>query len=286
MCRTTISTILLLVWWCATSFAQPVTSGPEAGTLIIIGGAARDTVFVNTFMRMAGGPDAPIVVIPTAQEQPGGANGDLERVGDYFREHGFNQVTVRHTRDRAVADQDTFVAPIHAARGIWLTGGRQWRLVDAYAGTRTLEAMWDVLKRGGVIAGSSAGATIQGSYLARGDTRTNTIMMGDHEEGFGFITNVAIDQHTLARNRQFDIFEILEVHPHLLGMSIDENTGIVVQGNTGVVIGNSYLLMYDGTEWNDATREYEPVPIERRPFHTLRRGDVYDFAKRKVVKKR
>ena len=79
MRRTAISTILLLVWWCATSFAQPVTSGPDSGTLIIIGGAARDTVFINTFMRLAGGPDAPIVVIPTAQERPGGADGDLAR---------------------------------------------------------------------------------------------------------------------------------------------------------------------------------------------------------------
>ena len=79
-----------------------------------------------------------------------------------------------------------------------------------------------------VIGGSSAGATIQGSYLARGDAKTNTIMMGDHEEGFGFLKNAAIDQHLLRRNRQFDLLEVIRARPELLGIGIDEDTAIVV----------------------------------------------------------
>ncbi len=72
--------------------------------------------------------------------------------------------------------------------GVWFTGGRQWRIVDAYAGTMAEREIRKVLDRGGVIGGSSAGATIQGSYLVRGDTKTNTVMMGDHEEGFAYLT--------------------------------------------------------------------------------------------------
>ena len=119
-------------------------------------------------------------------------------------------------------ERDTFV---------WFTGGRQWRLADSYLGTKVEEELWALLGRGGVIGGSSAGATIQGSYLARGDTKTNTIMMGDHDEGFGFLKNTAIDQHLLRRNRQFDLIEIIEAWPELLGIGIDENTAIVVQGD-------------------------------------------------------
>ena len=59
-------------------------------------------------------------------------------------------------------------------------------------------------------------------YMVRGDTNENTIMMGDHEEGFGFIRNVTIDQHLLTRNRQFDLIEVIEAHPELLGIGIDE----------------------------------------------------------------
>ena len=80
---------------------------------------------------------------------------------------------------------------------------------------------WQVLERGGVIGGTSA-ATIQGSFLARGDTRHNQIMVGDHQQGFGFLKNVTIDQYTLARNRHYDMFQILQERPDLLGLSVDE----------------------------------------------------------------
>ena len=75
-------------------------------------------------------------------------------------------------------------------------------------------------------------------------------MMGDHEEGLNFLTNVAIDQHLMARNRHFDLFEILDNRPELLGIGLDENTGIIVKGNTFTVMGESYVAMYDGTRWS------------------------------------
>ncbi len=61
----------------------------------------------------------------------------------------------------------------------YFTGGRHWRIADSYLNTKVHEELLKLLDRGGVIAGSSAGATIQGSYLARGDTKNNQIMMGD-----------------------------------------------------------------------------------------------------------
>ena len=219
------------------------TVGPENGSLVIVGGAMRDPAIVQRFLELAGGPDSKIVVIPTA-------GGRDEYEADWsgltqFRSAGATDVSVLHTTNREVADSDEFVAAIESASGLWFTGGRQWRLVDAYAGTKTEEALWRLLERGGVIGGSSAGATIQGSYLVRGDTETNTVMMGDHEVGFGFLKNVGIDQHLLRRNRHFDMLEIMEAHPELLGIGIDENTAIVVQGDEFEVIGETYVVIYD-----------------------------------------
>lgn len=203
----------------------------------------RDPAIMDQFLNLAGGPDAPIVVIPTA--------GAAEHYGQYwsglrqFKAAGATQLTVLHTKDRGVANSDDFVGPIKEARGVWFSGGRQWRLADSYLHTKVEEELWALLERGGVIGGSSAGATIQGSYLARGDTKTNTIMMGDHQEGMGFLRNTAIDQHVLQRNRQFDLIEIIEAHPDLLGIGIDENTAIVVSGDQFTVIGQSYVAIYD-----------------------------------------
>ena len=184
------------------------------------------------------------MVIPTANGAP--TYDRFHRAARFFREEaGVKDVVVLHTNDRAEADSEAFVEPIRRAKGVWFPGGRQWRLADSYLGTRTHRELDALLARGGVIGGSSAGATIQGSYLARGDTETNTIMMGDHEEGFGFLRDTAIDQHLLRRNRQFDLIEIVDARPELLGIGLDENTGIVVRGDNFRVIGESYVAIYD-----------------------------------------
>jgi cyanophycinase len=242
--------------------------GPPNGSLVIVGGAMRDTAIVRRFIDLAGGTEAHIVVIPTAGGAP---EYDQTYAGlQTFRRLGANNLTVVHTLDRSEADSDDFVEPIEEASGVWFPGGRQWRLADSYLDTRTEEALWRVLERGGVIGGSSAGATIQGEYLARGDTGGNTVMMGDHEEGFGFLKGSAIDQHLLRRNRQFDLIEIIEAKPDLLGIGIDENTAIVVQGDRFEVIGQSLVAIYD----------HERMIGETGKFYFLFPGDEFDLEDR------
>ncbi len=247
--------------------------GPANGHLVIVGGAAQDSEIFEQFVDLAGGVNARIVVIPTAG---GGEEYDKYWPGlRPFRNVGANHLTVLHTNDRDVANSDDFVNVIQNADGVWFGGGRQWRLADSYLDTATHEALWDLLDRGGVIGGSSAGATIQGSYLARGDTRTNTVMMGDHEVGMGFLKNSAIDQHLLARNRQFDLIEIIEAKPELLGIGIDENTAIVVTGDRFEVIGSGYVAIYDSNRMIDSGGQ----------FYLLAPGDMYDLKERQGMRR-
>jgi len=262
--------------------SKPETRGPENGTLFIIGGAASD-IFYNKFMELVGGADAPVIVIPTAGKSEAFSEEDLSRIKSRMESRGFKNVTVLHTHDANEANTEAFLAPIKKAKGIWFTGGRQWRLADSYLNTKTHEAFWDLLKRDGIIAGSSAGATIQGSYLARGDTKANTIMMGDHEVGLGFMTNVAIDQHLFRRNRQFDLFEILENRPELLGLGLDEDTGIIVNGDFFKVFGNSYVAIYDGTRWSRERDTVYDLPKGSKEFYVLKEGEEYDMKNRRAI---
>lgn len=258
---------------------ETLTTGPSSGHLIIAGGALREPSVFEKFIELSGGPDALIVVIPTA----GGYEVTDERIAGLkaqWKKLGANKVEVLHTTDPKEADTESFAQIIDQAGGVWFPGGRQWRLADSYLHTKVHDKLTALLNRDGVIGGSSAGATIQGSYLARGDTKTNTIMVGDHEEGLGFIQNIAIDQHTLARNRQFDMFEILEVYPDLLGIAIDENTAIHVEGDVFQVIGEHYVLIYDGTFWNQKTNSYE---AGEKVFHLLSPGGKYNMKSREVV---
>lgn len=248
--------------------------GPESGTLVIAGGGSmQDTGIVERFLDLSGGVDALVVFIPTAA---GAQSYDQEWSGaDVFRDAGATNIVVLHTSSREEADSDIFVQPIREAGGVWFGGGRQWRLADSYLDTKVHEELWALLGRGGVIGGTSAGATIQGSYLARGDTRTNTVMMGDHEEGLAFLKNVAIDQHLLVANRQFDLLQIVREHPELLGIGIDESTAIVVQRDRFEVIGRSYVVIYDHGASIDSGGE----------FYFLGAGDQYNLASREAFRR-
>jgi len=262
-----------LVLTCLLLGAPPLTAqeiGPANGALVIVGGGRLDAAILERFLALAGGADAPIVVIPTAG---GGDAYDQYWVGlGDLNAAGATRLTVLHTTDRAVANTDAFVQPLRDARGVWFPGGRQWRLADAYLGTRVHEELRALLARGGVIGGTSAGATIQGSYLARGDTRSNTIMMGDHVEGMAFLRNVAVDQHLLRRNRQFDLLEIVQAHPELLGIGIDENTAIVVRGDRFEVMGAGYVAIYDHERQLDTGGR----------FYFLAPGDRFDLKTRQA----
>lgn len=265
---------------------EVISKGPDNGTLIIIGGGARDPLFRQKFLELAGGEKAHIVVVPTAQ----GAENVKRRDPNYtrtkkpFEDLGAASVTVLNTEDPNEGNSDAYVEAIQKATGVWFTGGRQWRIADGFLNTRSHEEFNKLLERGGVIAGSSAGASIQGSYLARGHTQGNTVMMGDHEVGLGFLENTAIDQHLFARNRQFDMFEILDNRPELLGIGLDEDTGIVVQGGSFEVIGNSLVAIYDGTRWSAERNTTYQLPEKSREFYVLRRGQKYDLVNRKVIR--
>lgn len=258
-----------------------MTRGPASGSLVVVGGSMQDPAIFARFMELAGGSDANIVVVPTAAADSIPRE-YLDRIRRRFADRGVQNLTVLHTKDRELADTEAFTEPIRQADGVWFTGGRQWRIVDSYMDTRTQQAFEGVLERGGVIGGSSAGATIQGSYLARGDTRTNTVMMGDHEEGFAYIKNVAIDQHLLQRNRQFDLVEIIEAKPRLLGIGLDENTAIVVQGDVFEVIGESFVAIYDHSRWQESDSDLEALP-KGELFQLLDAGQRYNMRTRTVL---
>lgn len=251
---------------------RKVTSGPPKGALIAVGGGSLGRDIIQRFIDLAGGPDARIVFVPTAMP------GDLDENRKWpmvrtFEAFGCKDVVVLHTRDRKTADSDEFIKPLERAKGVWFGGGRQWRFVDSYLDTKTEQAFHDVLARGGVIGGSSAGATIQASYLVRGAPEGNQIMMAKgHEEGFGFLRNATIDQHVIARGRLDDLIPVIKRHPHLLGLGIDEGAAVVVRGDRMEIMGRSKVAVYDHKRFEGGDK----------PYFFLKPGDVFNLRSRKI----
>jgi cyanophycinase len=262
---------------------QPTEYGPPKGTLIIIGGGNLDgTGLVEKFIELAGGPEANFVIVPTA----GGnrtSDGQIraykeEDIAGRWLKRGLKHVRMLHTHDPKVADTEEFVKPLREANGVWFDGGRQWNIVDSYAGTLAYREFHKVLERGGVIAGSSAGATIQGEYLVRGDTSGPNVMMTaepTHQEAFKFLRRSAIDQHINARNRWDDLIPVIQKYPNLLGIGLSEGTAIIVKGDSFEVMGKWKVAVHDNT------RLYQPW---EKPYFVLSQGDVYNMKTRRIEK--
>ncbi len=245
--------------------------GPQKGALVVVGGGTVTAAIIDRFATLAGGKDSPVIIIPTAGERD---TFDPEWLNRHFlAKAGFTKLQVLHTRDRKQADAKAFAEPIRRARAVWFDGGRQWRLVDSYLHTRTHKEIVALLNRGGVVGGSSAGATIQGSYLVRGARSGNTIMMAPgYEEGMALLRNVAIDQHLLKRNRQDDMLAVIDRYPHLLGIGIDESTAVVVRGDQAEIVGDSKVAIYD---------HQAPRAADGKRYYFLASGDRFDLSKRK-----
>jgi len=167
-------------------------------------------------------------------------------------------------------------------------GGRQWRPAESYLNTRAHQAFLDLLDRGGVIIGSSAGASIQGSFLWRGDTDGAQIQVGDHTQGLAFLKNSVLDQHVMTRNRIFDLTDFVKMAPEFIGIGMEQATAVLIQRDVLTVIGKAYIMIYDydtimGKGPKHVENGKENYNASNGPFFFLHEGQQYDLKNRKVI---
>jgi cyanophycinase len=250
--------------------AAPKEPKVDSGSLVIVGGGGMPRDVTAKFIELAGGLDAPIVVLPTAVPDPKPSAND----GALFTRAGAKNVKVFAENDWDEVHSAEFLEALKNAKGVWFGGGRQWHFLDAYEDSPAVELFRDVLKRGGVIGGSSAGATIQGDYLVRGSPYGPNVMIADgYETGMCFLPGVAIDQHFSQRGRAPDMEGLMRVFPQYLGIGLDETTAIIVQGTTAEVMGRNEVRFY-----------HVPDPkAEKIEPSVLKAGGKFDLKERKIV---
>jgi cyanophycinase len=258
--------------------------GPANGTLIVDGGGAIDPVRAR-FVELAGGAGARIVAIPTGASSirfgddntilnPDWSK-DREEWAKYERHlerwFGASAVTLMHTRDRRTADAQAFSAALERATGVYLAAGNAGRYADAYRGTRVHHALGKLLERGGVVFGSSAGAIIQGSFIVRGRPDKPLLMARGRTRGFGFVKNVAINPHLSSAKRDAELVNVVDAHPELLGIGLDDDAALVVQQDRFEVIGTGRVAIYDNVRRDGAW------------YYWLGPGDRFDLRSRRKL---
>jgi cyanophycinase len=270
--------------------ASAVAAGkPAHGHLMLIGGGEKPRAAMMKFIELAGGKDAPIVVIPTASEEPD----TIEYYTNLFmKDYGSTDVVVLPIKTPEDANKPELVAASKRARGIFFGGGDQVRIIKALAGTPVLAALREAYRNGAVVGGTSAGLACQSEIMITGEGDFKVIQTRSVEvmEGLGFVRNdVIVDQHFIARQRQNRLISLLLEHPDHLGVGVDEDTAIWVRpDDTFVVIGTGSVMVLDP---RGATIQHRAGPKEGKELlgvHGMRLqillpGEVFDMAKRKVA---
>ncbi|MDA0590458.1 MAG: cyanophycinase [Planctomycetota bacterium] len=256
-------------------FPSDVLESPHVknGALLIVGGGGLTGEMVDRFVEHAGGKKALIAILPISSTQPG-SGASMQR---YFAARGATNTVVLEQRTRDEVESEEFLSVINKAGGVWFGGGRQWHFMDAYESTKAEAALHGVLARGGIMGGSSAGASIQAEYMLRGSPLGNTDMMADgYERGLNVLPGAAVDQHFSQRGRLKDMEGVMQRFPQLLGIGIDETTAILVEGTRAEIMGPNVVSFYesDSEDGDSATGLKRTV---------LPGGTVFDFATRREL---
>jgi cyanophycinase len=289
---------LVILFW-VPLIATAAETAPQ-GSLVIVGGALRDdnALVWQRVVQLAGGPGARIAVMPAAAGNPDRAGATL---AGYLNRYGASAFVVplgirRKGSDyRRDADDEALARSIRESGGVYFAGGNQALITQALVrpdGSRSavLEAVWDVYRRGGVIAGSSAGAAIMSSTMFY-DAKTvfGTLSQGVRDgielaPGLGFIgSDVFVDQHFLARGRFARMLPAMLKKGYKTGLGIDENTAMVVNPQREVeVIGYQGILLIDLTQATSdpAIKEFN---LSNAVVSYLDRGDRYNLGTRRYT---
>lgn len=207
----------------------PVREG--VGTLFILGGGLTPQVMYDEFFRIAGGPRARVIHIPSAtitfEEIP-----DLREYYNEFYEQEPASFEFLHTYDRAVVEREGFTEPLNDVTGVWIGGGSQIRLAELFLNTEVVPALHRLLERGGIVSGTSCGAAIMSDVMIyRG---YDPIEFGP---GFRLYPRSIVDSHFSGRERAKRVARAVLQHPDQIGIGIDEKSALVVHGHRMGVMG-------------------------------------------------
>lgn len=245
----------------ASAPARLLAPAAVKGYAVIIGGglkADNDEVW-SRMVELSGGRGARWVVFGTASENP---ERTARRLAELLERRGAAAETLPVAPqlkwvdlDKAVRDP-ALLETVRNANGIFFSGGAQERIVDTFnpGGRRTpmLEAVWEVYRRGGVVAGTSAGAAIMSTVMFRDAPSVINVMKGqlrdgkEVDQGLGFVgPNLFVDQHFLKRGRIGRMIPLMMAKGYKLGLGVEEDSAAVVQGDMVEIIGAKGALLVD-----------------------------------------
>lgn len=262
----------------------------KSGTLVVIGGhedRENDCLILQEVAKLL--YNGKLIVATMASEEP---EGYFESYQKAFKKLGIDHLSELYIKDRDESLDEGRLKALNGASGIYFTGGDQLRISSQIGDTAFETHIWDIYERGGVIAGTSAGASAMAEVMLVRGANNESYKIGDVHlaPGLGFMRDVTIDQHFAERGRIGRLMGAIALNPRILGIGIDEDTAIVVRNKKFCVIGSGAVYVVDGscvTKSNIAEGEPDSVlSIFGVKLHVLGAGDKFDLSTRIPSSKR
>lgn len=259
----------------------------QTGHLVLIGGGEKPPEVMRKFIELAGGKDAPIVMIPTASSEADAA-AYYEKL--FREEYGCTNAVSLDIRKKADAGRADWAALARSARGVFFGGGDQIRITNALLGTPVGDAIAAAFASGAVVGGTSAGTACQSEVMLTGEGDFSQVRTRSVEtwRGLGLLpSGVVVDQHFIRRQRENRLLSLVLENPGLLGVGVDEETAIWVRPDgTFQVLGRSGVMVFDA---GGATVSHQPkdtgqdlLGVHALKLHLLLPGETYDLRTRTV----
>src|SRR3954469_5012174 len=255
------------------------------GCLIIIGGGEDkkgDRAILREVARHVRG--GKLVLATVASHQPEGYFDEYQKA---FADLDVGELVELYVEERAEAHDREKLSVLDDAAGVFFSGGDQLRITSQIGDTGIEAKVRAIFERGGVIAGTSAGASVMSeTMLIKGSSR-ETHRIGDLHmaPGMGLIRDAIIDQHFAERGRFGRLIGAVAHNPRVLGLGLDEDTAAMVEGDRFKVIGSGAVYVGGGADVSYCSvAEAEPdraLSMHDVRVHVLSAGDGFDLKTRK-----
>lgn len=257
------------------------------GHLVLIGGAEDkrdDKLVLKKMVEINNAKE--VVIIPSASSYPTSLS---EEYLYAFRDLGVEGINIFDIRERREADKEAYIEMIQKADLIFFTGGDQVKLVDTLDKTKLIDEIKRSFINGCIVAGTSAGAAAASDHmiydgdeqgLIKGKVRT--------KEGFGFVKNITIDTHFIARDRLLRLSQFLSAGTNRRGIGLGEDTAIIIYPNGHFeVIGKGVITVVDSEKLTYSN--YEKIDSDNLlnmnglKVGFLQQGSIFDMKNWKVI---
>ncbi|HVR82073.1 MAG TPA: cyanophycinase [Luteimonas sp.] len=262
--------------------------GEQRGWIVPIGGAEQklsDPRILQRFVQLCGGSEADIVVIPTASQLAD--TGALYE--QLFSQLGAGRVTAMDFDTRRDTDEDSRLARLEQASGIFFTGGNQLRITTILGGTPIAKLIRTRNAHGVHVGGTSAGASILSEHMIAfgkegGSPTAGSVRLAP---GLGLTNRFIIDQHFRERDRLGRLLAALAYNPFAVGIGLDEDTAAFIRpDNTLEVEGSGTVTVVDAGDLQfssmDQAGEDQPVCLLGLKVHILIAGATFNLHTRKA----